>query len=66
MKWLDDSKYLTVTIFRLAYYLKPVIGFKEIKQMESFSNKFQTITKLTDNDFDKLIKNRIDESFVIH
>ncbi len=64
-KWLADSKYLTVTIFRLAQYLTPVVGFKEIKQMESFSNKFQTITKLIENDFDKFIKHRIYENFII-
>lgn len=65
-KWLGESKYLTVTIFILAHYLNPIVGFKEIKKMDSFSNKFQTITRLTENDFDKYLKNRIDESFVIH
>ncbi len=65
-KLLEDSSYLSVTIFRLAYYLNPVIKFHEIKKMKSFSNKFQTITKLTDADFYIFIKNRIDESFIIH
>lgn len=64
-KWLADSKYLTVSIFRLAQYLNPIISFKEIKQLESFSNKFQTITKLTEIDFEKCIKQRLDENFII-
>jgi hypothetical protein len=34
--------------------------------MKSFSNKSQTISRLTEKDFDKFIKNKIDESFVIH
>lgn len=65
-KWLADSKYLTVSIFRLAYYLQPIVSFKEVKTMKSYSNKFQTITKLSEEDFNSLIKNRIDESFIIH
>lgn len=65
-KWLDDRKKLTVTIFRLAQYLKPVISFNEIKKMKSYAGKFQTITKLSEEDFNLIIKDRIDESFVVH
>ena len=65
-KMLEQSDYLTVTIFRLVNYLKPVVNFDQIKKMESFSNKFQTITRLTENDFNQFIKPSINESFVIH
>ena len=63
---LEQSDYLTVTIFRLVNYLKPVVNFDQIKKMESFSNKFQTITRLAENDFNQFIKPSINESFVIH
>lgn len=63
---LDESEYLTVTIFRLVQYLKPVIGFNQIKNLKSYSNKFQTITKLDEQDYTLTIKKSIDESFVIH
>lgn len=65
-KWLNERKKLTVTIFRLAQYLQPVVNFKEIKLMKSYAGKFQTITKLSEEDFDLLIKSRIDESFIVH
>lgn len=65
-KWLEERKKLTVTIFRLAQYLKPVVSFNEIKQMKSFAGKFQTITKLSEEDFNLLIKDSIDESFVVY
>lgn len=65
-KWLEERKKLTVTIFRLAQYLKPVVSFNEIKKMKSYAGKFQTITKLSEEDFNLLIKDRIDESFVVH
>jgi hypothetical protein len=65
-KLLEESNYLTVSIFRLAYYLIPILNFKDIKKMKSFSNKFQTITKMNEEDFNLFIKNRIDESFIVH
>lgn len=65
-KWLEERKKLTVTIFRLAQYLQPVVSFNDIKKMNSYAGKFQTITKLSEEDFNVLIKNRIDESFVVH
>lgn len=65
-KWLEERKKLTVTIFRLAQYLQPVVNFKEINKMKSYAGKFQTITKLSEEDFNLLIKHRLDESFVIH
>lgn len=65
-KWLEERKKLTVTIFRLAQYLKPVVSFNEVKQMKSYAGKFQTITKLSEEDFNLIMKHRIDESFVVH
>lgn len=63
--WLRERKYLTVTTFRLVQYLSPIINFEKIKELESFSSKFQTITKLTENDYN-IIKNiYIDESFIV-
>lgn len=64
-EWLDDRKYLTVTIFRLVQYLNPVIDFKTINKLESFSNKFQTITRMKESDYIKIKNNYIDESFII-
>lgn len=53
------------TTFRLVQYLSPIINFERIKELESFRSKFQTITKLTENDYN-IIKNiYIDESFIV-
>ncbi|PHR43321.1 MAG: hypothetical protein COA32_16475 [Fluviicola sp.] len=64
-KMFDDRKYLTVTIFRLVDYLKPVIKFDTIKGMVSFKNKFQTITKLKEEDYIQIKKHHINESLII-
>lgn len=63
--WLEDRKYLTVTVFRLVQYLNPIVDFKTIKELSSFSNKFQTFTELTERDYQKIKTENIDESFII-
>lgn len=64
-EWLAERKYLTVTTFRLAQYLNPVMEFKVINELESFSNKFQTITKMSEQDYSRIKNNYIDESFIV-
>lgn len=64
-KMLKEKGKLTVTIFRLVLYLQPVIRFEEIKKFKSFSNKFQTYTKLQEEDFERFIKKSLDESYII-
>lgn len=60
-----DRKFLTVTIFRLVQYLKPVVNFRTIQQLSSYSNKFQTITKMSEADYSRIKKESIDESFIV-
>ena len=64
--WLEKNKYLTVTTFRLVTYLNPPMKFKAINELECYGNKFQTITKMTDNDYLKFREKHIDESFIIY
>ncbi|HET6989696.1 MAG TPA: hypothetical protein VFJ43_00155 [Bacteroidia bacterium] len=64
---IDGKKDITVLIFRLLYYLKKPIKFKDIKELESYSNNFQTITTLSENDYCKLkLKKHFDERFIIN
>ncbi len=65
-KWISDSKYLTVSIFRLVKYLDPPVSFSEIKELDCFGNKFQTITKMEEKDYRKIKQNHINESFIIN
>src|SRR5690606_20098292 len=65
-KMLSERKYVTVTIFRLVQYLRPVIDFKTINALDSYSNKFQTITKMSSGDYKRIKENYIDESFIIN
>jgi DNA-binding cell septation regulator SpoVG len=64
-KMLSERKYLTVTIFRLVQYLNPLMDFKEIKKLDCYSNKFQTITKMTESDYQHIKKKYINENFII-
>src|SRR5690554_3477807 len=65
-KMFEERNFLTMTIFRFVDYLDPVIKFEEIKKLKSFSNKFQSFTKLHETDY-KLIKNKyLNESRIIH
>jgi len=65
-KMFKERKYLTVTIFRLVDYLEPIIKFEDIKCLQSFANKFQTITKLKETDYKQIKKKHINESLIIH
>jgi rRNA-processing protein FCF1 len=58
---------VTVLIFRLLYYLEIPIDFKKINTLESYSNKFQTITTLLETDYINLKQNKyFDERFIIN
>lgn len=64
-KMLSQRKYLTVTIFRLVQYLDPLLNFEEIKKLDCYGNKFQTITKMSENDYQYIKKLYINENFII-
>lgn len=64
---LTGQKELTVLIFRLIYYLKTPIRHQQIKKLKSYSNNFQTITTLDENDYSLLkSKNYFDERYIIN
>lgn len=63
----DGKKAVTVLIFRLLYYLDKPIKFQTIKTLESYNNNFQTITTLTETDYNNLKQNNyFDEHFIIN
>lgn len=64
-KWLTQRKYITVTIFRLVQYLSTPIKFETIKSLDAYSNKFQTIAKMSDSDYNKIKQENIDESYIV-
>jgi len=58
---------VTVLIFRLLYYLKTPIKYEGVIQLESHSNKFQTITTLSESDYINLkSKQHFDERYIIN
>lgn len=58
---------VTILIFRLVHYLPSPIKHNEIKTLESYSNNFQTITTLTEKDYNYLKqKKHFDERFIIN
>jgi hypothetical protein len=64
---VNGKKEVTVMLFRLLYYLKKPIKQKEIKTLESYSNKFQIITLLKETDYKKLKQNKyFDERYIIN
>lgn len=64
---VGGKKEITVLIFRLVYYLDNPINHKQIKTLESYSNNFQTITTLSEIDYQSLkTKNYFDERFIIN
>ena len=64
---LNGSKDITILIFRLVHYLPSPINHKEIKTLESYSNNFQTITTLTEKDYNYLKQKKyFDERFIIN
>jgi hypothetical protein len=63
----DGKKDITVLVFRLLYYIEKPIPSKMIKTLESYANKFQTITTLSETDYNRLKQNRyFDERFIIN
>lgn len=54
LKKLDEKKELNVITFRLITYLKKKVKLSKIKEMESFKNKIQTITKISETDYQEL------------
>lgn len=64
---IKGKKEITVLIFRLIYYLRNPIRNNEIKALESYSNKFQTITHLKQSDYLKLkSKKYFNERYIIN
>ena len=64
---LESKKELTVVLFRLVYYINTPVSFKTIKELESFSNKFTSITTLKEKDYQLLkSKNYFDERYIIN
>lgn len=64
---VDGKKALTVLVFRLLYYLENPVKFQVIKTLQSYSNNFQTITTLTETDYNNLKQNKhFDERFIIN
>lgn len=64
---LKGHKDITVLIFRLVHYLPSPINHNEIKTLESYSNNFQTITTLTEKDYNYLkLNKKFDERFIIN
>lgn len=63
---LDEKKQLNVITFRLITYLKKKVKLSKIKQMKSFKNNIQTITKISETDYQEL-KNEgyFDERYII-
>lgn len=64
---LNESKgVLTVILFRLVFYMKQPILYKELKELESCKNNLITITNLSESDY-RLLKNKghFDERFIV-
>ncbi|GHT46467.1 hypothetical protein AGMMS49965_24060 [Bacteroidia bacterium] len=51
---LQEKGKLHVITFRLIGYLKTPIGLTKINELQSFKNKIQTITKISENDYNRL------------
>ncbi len=58
---------LTVVLFRLVFYMKKPILYKELKELESCKNNLITITNLSESDY-ILLKNKghFDERFIVN
>lgn len=66
-KLAEGKNQVTVMVFRLVYYLNTPINHKMIKTLPSYSNKFQTITTLSEEDYIHLKQNNyFDERFIIN
>jgi len=53
-KMLQEKGKLHIITFRLIGYLKTPIGLNKITQLDSFKNKIQSITKVSENDYKTL------------
>src|SRR5690554_637693 len=53
-KMLDEKKKLNVITFRLINYLKKKVTLQKIREIPSFKNKIQTITRLKEADYQQL------------
>ena len=56
LQMLQEKNKLHVITFRLIGYLKSPIGLAKITELESFKNKIQSITKISDDDYN-ILKN---------
>jgi predicted RNA-binding protein with PUA-like domain len=67
LNMLNEKGELHVITFRLITYLNKKINLKKIKQIASFKNKIQTITKISEADY-QLLKNEeyFDERYIIN
>ncbi|MFN5773831.1 hypothetical protein, partial [Flavobacterium sp.] len=67
LKMLNEKGELHVITFRLITYLKKKIGLQKIKQIDSFKNKIQTITRISESDY-QLLKNEeyFDKRYIIN
>ena len=54
LEMLHEKKQLNVITFRLITYLKKKVKLAKIKEMASFKNKIQTITKISETDYQEL------------
>lgn len=65
--WLEQKGELHVITFRLIAYLKKNISLSQIKKIDSFKNKLQTITELKESDYIKLNnEGHFDQRYIIN
>jgi predicted nucleic acid-binding protein/ribosomal protein S18 acetylase RimI-like enzyme len=66
-EFVSSKRNITVLIFRLICYLDKPIKHEEIKTLSSYANNFQTITTLTEKDYNSLKQKKyFDERFIIN
>jgi ribosomal protein S18 acetylase RimI-like enzyme len=64
---LAETRNLTVMLFRLVSYLDKPVSIEEIRKLNCFSNKFQTITQVHGEDYNNLkSKGYFDERYIIN
>lgn len=63
---LEEKKELNVITFRQITYLKKKVKLSKIKELESFKNKIQTITKISETDYQELKNEKyFDQRYII-
>lgn len=66
-KMINEKKKLNVITFRLVTYLKKKVNLPKIEQLNSFKNKIQTITKISEADYQQLKdENYFDRRYIIN